>query len=109
MRDRFDTDDPNLKRKMRESRDGVGNGIGNLRLVESSLNRCEQDADVAEKMPFIRSNQPPTLDEIETMTDWAFAPEHRELWNRVSRPGRIANRRWNDDRLEARQRSVAAP
>ena len=31
-------------------------------------------------------NQPPTLDEIDTMIDWAFAPGHRELWNRVSRP-----------------------
>ena len=34
VRDRFDTDDPNLKQRMREGRDGVGNGIGNLRLVE---------------------------------------------------------------------------
>ena len=66
----------------------------------------EQDADVAEKMPFIQSNQPPTLDEIDTMIDWAFAPGHRELWNRVSRPGRIADRRWNDDRLKALQQSV---
>ena len=57
-------------------------------------------------MSFIQSNRLPEPSDVDAMADWAFAPEQRELWKRVSRPGRMADRRWNDDRLKALQGAV---
>lgn len=96
-----------LKEKVRVCRDAVGGGIGNLQLLASPVNRGRQADDIAVKMPFIsREDQPPMADDAQAMADFAFAPEHREIWNRVSRPGEVNNRRWDEDRLKAFQRAV---
>jgi len=105
LKQRLDVDE-SLKERVYTGRDAVGSGIGNLRLIESSKNRSDQDADVAEKMPFISGEQPDDICNAEAMIDSALAPEHRELWRMVSRPGRLADRRWDADRLKAFQQAV---
>lgn len=95
-----------LKNRMRDGRYAVGGGIGNLRLIESSKNRSDQDADIAEKMPFILSHAQPDGYDEQAMTDNALAPEHRSLWRGVSREGPLSERRWNPDRLAAFQKAV---
>ncbi len=95
------------KRDIREARWIVGGSIGNLRLLASSENRKYQDADVAEKMSFIeRENHPPSEVDSKGMTDFAFAPDHRGVWRKVSRYGPIANRLWDEDRLRSFQDAV---
>ena len=92
--------------RMRDHRNAVGGGIGNLRLIESSRNRSDQNADIAEKMPFVMRDTQPDLCDKEAMTDSAFAPEHRILWKSVSQDRPLAERRWNADRLAAFQKAV---
>lgn len=106
VRDRVDVRDPALRQAMRDGRDALCNGIGNLRLIDSSLNRSDHDDDVATKLPFICSDHEPTRDERTAMVDFGFACQNRNLWKRVSRPGKVADRQWDEDRLQAFQQSV---
>jgi len=106
VRDRFhDGVRPDVRQRMRDGRGAVGNGIGNLRLVESSTNKKDQDADVMEKMSFIQRDGSTACD-IQAMADWAFSPEQRAFWERVSRSGEVASRMWDNDRLGAFQQAV---
>jgi hypothetical protein len=105
VRDRVDSDE-NTKKRMHDERGAIGDGIGNLRLIDSSVNRHHQDVDISVKMPFVLSGEEPGSCDQRAMADWAFATEHRALWNRVSRPGPVAGRRWNDDRLGVFQEAV---
>jgi hypothetical protein len=57
-------------------------------------------------MPLVSCDQPIDAGHEMAMADFAFAPEHKELWKRVSRPGPVAARRWNEDRLQAFQKAV---
>jgi hypothetical protein len=95
-----------LKNRMRDGRYAVGGGIGNLRLIESSTNRSDQDADVGEKMSFIMSDAQPNDCDERAMAECAFAPAHRPLWRRLSRRGSLSERRWDSDRLAAFQKAV---
>ncbi|MGE0469541.1 MAG: DUF262 domain-containing protein [Nitrospira sp.] len=95
------------ERDFREGRWTVGGSIGNLQLLASSENRKYQDVDVAAKMSFIeRDNHPPSEADSKNMADFAFAPEHRGLWRKVSRSGPVADRRWDEDRLKSFQDAV---
>ncbi len=100
VKNRVDVAD--LEKAMYAARDAVGNGIGNLRLIESSANRSDQDADVAEKMCFLKSE----CGVDEEMAKWAFPADDRKLWRRVSGPKKLVDRRWNEDRLAAFQHAV---
>jgi hypothetical protein len=59
-------------------------------------------------MPFILcDDQPPQEEYTKAMAESAFAPDHREIWKRVSRPGRfVSDRKWDADRLKAFQAAV---
>ncbi len=106
MKNRLDVGE-DIKKIVGNSREAVGGGIGNLQLLGSSKNREHQDDDVADKMKFIRTNdQPPSEVDAKEMDDFAFSPDHREIWRRVSRQGPVANRKWNEDRLKAFQQAV---
>lgn len=105
VRRRFEGVEPAMRQRMRDGRDAVGNEVGNLRIVDSSINKRDQDADIAEKMPFAMTDDPSEVDR-QKMAKSAFPPEHRALWKRVSRPGAVADRKWNHDRLAAFQRAV---
>lgn len=96
---------PDLVKRMRDGRDAVGNGIGNLRLVSASDNRGDRDADISEKMPFaIRAA---ALEEDEAnMGKFAFPPDDRTLWKQVSRSGKVAERHWDECRLASFQQAV---
>ncbi len=98
--------DPAQMRAMKDNRDAIGNGIGNLRLIDISKNRQDQDHDVALKMPFIERDGPPDTSDTDAMANWAFAPEQRKVWRRVSRPGKVAERNWDQSRLAAFQQAV---
>lgn len=96
-----------LENKVHDCRGVVGNGIGNLRVLEASENRKAQDIDIAEKMSFImRDHQPPQADDAEEMANFAFAPGDREIWKGVSCPGPVLGRKWNENRLKAFQAAV---
>lgn len=96
-----------LKKKIYKCRDAVGNGIGNLQILSSSENRRKQDEDLATKLPFsLNDNVPPTEVDLKAMADFAFNPEDRELWLKVSKPGEVSKRQWNEDRLAAFQQAV---
>jgi len=105
LNNRLDKVGPDVRQRIRDGRNAVGNGIGNLRLIESSTNRKDQDADVLEKMSFIRGEGPTACD-IRAMADWAFPPEQRALWKEVSRSGPVASRMWDNYRLAAFQQAV---
>ena len=97
--------DSSLAQKMREGRDAVGNGIGNLRLVDASINKSDQDADISCKMPFAIKDNASKQDKA-NMTKFAFPLEDWALWKRVSRPDALAKRLWDQDRLAAFQQAV---
>lgn len=106
MKKRLDVGE-DLRKIVGNSREAVGRGIGNLQLLGSSKNREYQDDDVAKKMQFIlRDHQPPREDDVKEMANFAFSPDHRQIWRRVSHPGPVANRKWNEDRLKAFQYAV---
>jgi hypothetical protein len=94
--------------KMKNGRSAVGDGIGNQRLVESSINRRDQDDDLADKMPFINVHQRSSLEFLQDCLDSAFPfdEEHLELWRKVAKPGPLDNRIWDADRLQAFQSAV---
>lgn len=108
LKKRLDGLDQILENKVYDCKGVMGNGIGNLRLVESSQNRKHQDIDVADKMPFILCDDQPSQEGYaKAMAESAFAPDHREVWKRVARPGQgVADRKWNMERLNAFQRAV---
>jgi hypothetical protein len=93
---------------MRLNREILGNGIGNFRLVESSQNRADQDADVCQKIPCICMADPLHDECLQTLADSAFPSdeEQRNLWQSVSNPVDIDQRFWNADRLAAFQQAV---
>ncbi len=92
------------KEELRGTRDQIGAGIGNLRLVGSAQNRGDGDTDVEEKMCFIK--QKPESDKFKKgMKDWAFSAEIAP-WRLVSRSGAVADRKWNNERLQAFQVAV---
>ncbi len=96
---------PGLERRMRDGRDAVGNGIGNLRLVSASDNKGDRDADISEKMPFAVEDNPSEKDQA-NMAKFAMPPEDRALWKQVSRSGNVAERQWDEHRLAAFQQAV---
>ena len=106
VRNRLESIDGGVRQRMRDGRWGVGNGIGNLRIVDSSINRADQDDDIARKMPFAVAGGEPSDSDRAEMAKLAFPPEDRALWKKVSRTGAVSERRWNDDRLAAFQRAV---
>ncbi len=100
--------DQNLKDKVYRCKGVVGGGIGNLRLIEFSQNRSEQDDDVSDKMRCILGeDQPPQAAHAEEMANFAFAPEDRGVWKRLACPGsKVGDRKWDEDRLRAFQTAV---
>ena len=56
-------------------------------------------------MPFIVQDGQTGADAT-TMADYAFSPDHRALWKKVSRPGPVAGRIWDNERLAAFQEAV---
>lgn len=109
VKKRFDAVDAGMQNRMRDGREITGDGIGNLRLVESSTNRHDQDDDIAVKMPPVVASggmDAPISEMTDRLAEWTFPPEYRALWERVSRPGPVTARKWNNDRLEAFQQAV---
>lgn len=108
LKKRLDGLDQILEKKVYDCKRVVGDGIGNLRLVKSSENRTDQDIDVADKMRFILcDDQAPQEEYAKAMAESAFAPDHREIWRRVSRPALpVSDRKWDEDRLKAFQTAV---
>ncbi len=96
---------PGLEQRMRDGRDAIGNGIGNLRLVSASDNRGDRDADVSEKMDFASKDNPSEEDQAD-MAKFAMPPNDQELWKQVSRFGKVAERQWDENRLAAFQQAV---
>jgi hypothetical protein len=100
---------PHLQSAMRHNRDGVGESIGNLRLVSYSVNRHDQDTDMSEKMSCLVTSGEPDGACKQALNDWAFPAEdeHRALWRMASSPEPVVwKRKWSDDRLSAFQRAV---
>ena len=97
--------EPGARQRMRDGRNAVGDGIGNLRLIESSTNRHDQDADISEKMPFVQRENLTACDE-QAMADWAFPSEQRAFWRGVSCQRPVRDRYWNGVRLAAFQEAV---
>jgi len=97
--------EPALIKRMQDGRDAVGNGIGNLRLVDVPANRGDQDADISCKMPFTIKDGASEQDKAD-MAKFAFPPEDWALWKKVSRPGLTTERQWDQDRLIAFQQAV---
>ena len=95
--------DPRMCERLFKVRREVGNGIGNLRLVGTTENRSNGDADVGKKMDFI-------LKEIEghEIERPAGPPGTYDvaLWEKVSRKGKVSDRRWNKERLLAFEQAV---
>ena len=106
VRDRVAGLDASLVKAMRDGRDAIGNGIGNLRLIDASQNKSHQDADVGVKMPFVLGEGPAGAGDENEMSNWLFSPEQLKLWRRVSGPVKLADRQWNNDRLAAFQAAV---
>lgn len=100
--------DENQKELIKNSREVVGGGIGNLRLIEFSQNREDQADDVSDKMQCILGDdQPPQAADLEEMAKFAFAPEHRGIWKKIAYPGsKVPERKWDEDRLKAFQKAV---
>ena len=94
-----------LVQKMRDGRDAVGNGIGNLRLVDASINKGDQDADISCKMPFVIKEALSDEDKAD-MARFALPQEDWALWKEVSRAGKVADRMWDPGRLAALQQAV---
>lgn len=105
FKNRLDEDvDVDIRQSLYDARDQVGNWIGNLRLVGSAQNRHDGDADLAEKMRFIMAPENDGFNK--GMKDWAF-PADVAPWQAVSRNfPKVAERRWNKDRLQAFQQAV---
>ena len=95
-------------KRMQHGREAVGHSIGNLRLVDSSINRFDQDADISKKMPSSVEKGALSQSDIDNLAMSAFPLEleHRELWSRVSSTGDKEFRTWDQDRLQAFQRAV---
>ncbi len=94
-----------LEQRMRDGRDAVGNGIGNLRLVDVPANRGDQDADISCKMPFAIKDNASEHDKVD-MARFAISPKDWALWKEVSRVGIVAKRQWDMGRLAALQQVV---
>ena len=100
--------EPSTLQRMQWWRAGVGESIGNKRLVDSPTNGRDQDKDISEKMPFLLENGQLTH-EIETkLVEMAFSSEreHRAAWAKVSRKGPTTCRKWDNIRLAAFQNAV---
>jgi hypothetical protein len=88
------------KKSMWSARDVVGNSIGNLRLVDSSVNRSAGAEFITAKMPFLHEPYDP---EKGLPEDFAFDfPDIQNLWKRADEPRQI----WSADRLLAFQAAV---
>ncbi|WP_156898043.1 DUF262 domain-containing protein [Methylocapsa acidiphila] len=98
---RIDVGNP-ARQKMRDNRNAVGNGIGNLRLIASWENRHDQDVAITVKMPFVEGRAEPTPDELRAMKASAFPPDDRALWRLAA--GK--DKRWNTGRLAAFQQAA---
>jgi len=87
-------------KRMDDGRSAIGNGVGNLRLIDSSENRRLRDTDVVNKMN-LASAGPDAGDETD-MKKFAFPPHDRALWLKVSK----TDKGWNNTRLGAFQEAV---
>ena len=108
LRNRLVGLDQNLIDRVYRCKSVVGGGVGNLRLIEFSQNRKDQDDDVSDKMQCILGDdQLPQVAHAEEMAKFAFAPEHRGVWKKIACPGSdVADRKWDEPRLEAFQEAV---
>ncbi len=89
-------------KSMRQARSVLGNSIGNLRLIDASKNREDQDTDIAEKMPFVGCGVEPSEYDLKSMTEMAFNPDQRAIWQQAS--GK--DKQWDRERLCAFQEAV---
>ena len=89
-------------KSMRQARSVLGNSIGNSRLIDASKNREDQDADIAEKMPFVGCGVEPSGCDLKSMTEMAFNPDQRAIWQQAS--GK--DKQWDRERLCAFQEAV---
>ena len=87
--------------KMRHSRHHLGNGIGNLRLVEFSINRADGDAPITRKMAFTKDDAEPIEVERDA-EDFALDLRSRERWRQASGE-RLS---WSSESLAAFQEAV---
>lgn len=71
-----------IRQGMYDGRGDLGNGIGNLRVVESSHNRRDQDKDHREKMPEkvqVSAKEDRDLATQMELADWTFGTDRDEL------------------------------
>ena len=87
---------------MRQARSVLGNSIGNLRLIDASKNKSDQDADVLTKMPFVGCDAKPADCDWVNMAEMAFNPGQRAIWRKASGKGK----HWDRERLCAFQQAV---
>ena len=83
-------------------RHGVGNCIGNLHVLESSLNRSLGDAALATKLKL-----PPKEWKHEDCLLYHDNDEHKKMWQEASSDGEnVAHKTWDEPRLQAFQGAV---
>ena len=79
----------------------LGNGIGNLRIVDASVNRGDGDTPLPAKVPGLSDPQL-TAEAAAAMAAMALDPAERALWLAASTP----DDRWDEARLAAFQSAV---
>jgi len=97
---------PATLQRMQWWRAGIGESIGNKRLVDSPTNARDQDNDISKKMIFLLENGRLTSEAEMSLVKMAFSPEHRAAWAKVSREGPTTCRKWDNSRLAAFQSAV---
>ncbi|MFC6046336.1 hypothetical protein ACFPYM_00600, partial [Methylobacterium hispanicum] len=86
---------------MRGWRSLLGNGIGNLRIVDASVNRGDGDIPLPAKVPGLADTQL-TQEAAAAMAAMALDPAGRAMWLAASTP----DGRWDEARLAAFQNAV---
>ncbi|WP_162244786.1 DUF262 domain-containing protein [Methylobacterium sp. Leaf469] len=90
-----------IARAMWAWRSLLGNGIGNMRIVDASVNRGDGDAPLPAKVPGL-ADTPLTAKTTGAMAAMALDPTERALWLAASTP----DDRWDEARLAAFQSAV---
>ena len=94
-----------------KARDVVGNGIGNLRIIDSSENRSFGRSNPLEKIPSLGSMEQ-SNERTEELSKWALSPDQADCndWCKASTAlpsqGSESRTKWDLDRLSALQRAV---
>lgn len=100
------------QKKIWNARSLIGDGIGNLRIIDSSENRSLGKMSILEKIPSLSSSQR-SDEQADELSKWALSPDQTDCndWckadaSSTASSGAESRAKWDLDRISALQRAV---